>query len=52
MAEKEIENVEVESLSDEDLETASGGAEAGDSNVRDACCTDSNVKNACCDVER
>lgn len=39
------ENVEVESLSDDDLETVAGGA---DSNVYSACC--SVVANACCDA--
>jgi len=43
---KEIENVEVEALSDEDLESVAGGF--GDSNVANSCCTSSNVKNACC----
>lgn len=53
MAEKDptgIENVEVEPLSDDDLESVSGGnVDAGDSDVADACCTDSDVADACCD---
>jgi len=41
---KGIENVEVEALSDEDLESVAGGANS--SNVQTACC--STTKNACC----
>ena len=42
---KGIENVEVEALSDEDLESIAGGDTV--SNAYSACCT-SNAANACC----
>jgi len=50
---KKPEEVEVEALSDEDLESVAGGAvEAeGDSNAGTACCDfDSNTVNACCPI--
>ena len=50
-----IDDVEVESLTDEDLESVAGGLRAaaiGDSNVANACCGDtSNVANSCCDMD-
>jgi len=49
MAKKEssgIESVEVEALSDEDLESVSGGSDVN-SNTANACCT-SNSANSCC----